>query len=129
MSQPKPDFYLSSTEHTTYSLPRACRIVSIIKDPHGSQGVRVVIDPPVIGQQYGLGGKDISELLFFPRFVGSTLPPKNEWPVDVYICRILSDLPLAQSKIAPTDVEMVAWAELYPTLEEAERTYKRNMSR
>ena len=113
------DFYLSSTESTTFSLPRLCKIVKRLKDRHGNFGAWIEVEPPVPGQLFFQGANDISNFAIFPRFEGSSLFPVNEWPLRVYICRFICSVSKELTSVGPDDVELTAWGEIYPTLEEA----------
>jgi hypothetical protein len=53
--------------------------------------MQITIDPPLIGQPFGLGQKDISELLIAARWKGFSLYPVNQWPISVYVIRIIDD--------------------------------------
>ena len=45
----------------------------------------VKIDPPLVGQQFGLGPKDVDMLVLAARLEGQTLFPVTEWPCPVYV--------------------------------------------
>jgi hypothetical protein len=79
------------------------------------------VDPPVIGQKYGLGAEDITELLIAPRLEGYTLYPVSPWPCYVYVFRILDEAIITSRVITrPDQGEMIAWAELYRSRKEAD---------
>ncbi|MDE2126012.1 MAG: hypothetical protein KGJ62_05420 [Armatimonadetes bacterium] len=80
----------------------------------------VAVDPPVVGQPYGMGGEDIASVILSPRFEGSSLFPVTEWPCHVYVARILNESVTRTLFVGPDDVEMMAWATIYRVQEEAE---------
>jgi len=79
----------------------------------------IQIDPPLIGQSFGLGSSDTDELLISPRFEGSTLCPITEWPAHVYVARILDESVRATKTVKSGQVQVIAWGLLFRTLEEA----------
>jgi hypothetical protein len=79
----------------------------------------VGIDPPLIGQQFGMGSLDICDLILSTRHQGYTLFPVTEWPSHVYVSRILDESILGTSYIDTEKVELIAWGLIFPTAEEA----------
>jgi hypothetical protein len=86
--------------------------------------LRVRIEPPIIGQPYGLGDKDIEDVVLATRYVGSTLHPINEWPMPVFVCRIINEKIRHSGKASAKDLEVILIGELYPTLIEATESLK-----
>jgi hypothetical protein len=80
----------------------------------------VEIKPALIGQIFGLGDKDISHLILSSRYEGYTLYPVITWPCPVYVARILDDTILQTLSFAEGQVELIAWATIFRTLQEAE---------
>ncbi len=79
----------------------------------------VRVEPPLIGQKYGPGGRDIGVLVVAPRHLGVSLFPVSEWPVYVHVARLLVAPPEGSDAVRPEDLERIAWAELYKTEEDA----------
>lgn len=79
----------------------------------------IKVEPPLIGQKYGLGGKDIDVLVVAPRHQGVTLFPIRNWPVAVYVLRPLVDPSLLRGNVPREWLKLIAWAELCPTRESA----------
>lgn len=79
----------------------------------------VEIDPPVIGQYYGLGGKDITNLILSARHEGFSLFPVKEWPCHVYVARILDDAITTTLTFTRDQVEVIAWGVIFRSVEEA----------
>ena len=98
-----PDFYLASSEGYDMEEPRKCYKIKKLNGIKNDY-LLIKIDPPIIGQKYGLGGKDIDKVLVFTRHVGASLFPINKWPVYVHIARLLIENPESFDKISPTRV-------------------------
>src|SRR5262249_20763813 len=80
----------------------------------------VRVEPPLVGQRYGLGGRDIDTLLVATRHKGASLFPINQWPVYVHVARLLIENPEQRDQIHDNEFESIAWAELYRTEEDAQ---------
>lgn len=104
-----PDFYLCMEGRDDSSHPRACwrrkRLRASIRDDY----LLVDITPPLIGQEYGLGEKDITKLILATRHQGVTLFRVTEWPAHVYVYRILDEAILRQEVFEANQVEMIMW--------------------
>ena len=115
-----PDFYLAAPgECTLLAEPRACWALQRFADAVRDDYLLVKIDPPIIGQYFGLGDKDADVLLLSTRYQGATLFPINEWPSHVYVTRIVDPSILSSEIFHPDQVEYIARATLYRTLEDA----------
>jgi hypothetical protein len=122
----KPDFFLSTAGESNDCVPpRACWAKARLKDISIGQEKRrddymlVEVDPPVIGQRYGLGGDDISALILASRLQGFTLFPVNEWPCPVYVTRSVDENILRTRTFDVGQVELIAWGWIFRTLDEA----------
>jgi hypothetical protein len=80
----------------------------------------VEVEPMLIGQPFGLGDRDISRLILSTRHRGYTLYPVTEWPAHVYVTRILDDTVLQTLSFTKEQVELIAWAMIFRSFEEAE---------
>jgi hypothetical protein len=116
-----PDFYLASSEGYNLEEPRRCFSIKRLRGPHRDDYLLVRIDPPIIGQPYGLGGQDIEKVIVATRFKGDSIFPITEWPVYVHVARFLSGDPEEYDFIHMSDLEEIAWAELYETEAAARR--------
>lgn len=78
------------------------------------------IQPAVIGQQFGFGGKDIEAILVVPRFMGVDLRQAVDWPIYVHVAvqRVI-DAPLPENFLE-SDINPIWWGELCLTREEAQ---------
>ena len=121
-----PDFYLASSEGYGLEAPRGCKRLRQITSNSRNDMLLVEIDPPLIGQKYGLGDRDIKHVIIAPRHQGSSLFPISEWPMFVHVARLLTDNLEHLDKLEESDFESIAWAELYRTENDAK--IKKDMS-
>jgi hypothetical protein len=116
----KPDFFLSAAgENEDIASPRACWQKNRLKDSMRDDHLLVEIEPPVIGQKYGLGSEDITTLILSARYDGFSLFPVREWPCHVYVARILDAAVVRTLVFTRTQVEIIAWGMIFRTLDEA----------
>jgi len=119
--QKTPDFFLSAAGEVRgdLAIPRACWMKARLRDDARDDHMLIQIEPPVIGQTYGLGGQNIVDLIISTRHQGSSLFPITEWPSYIYIARML-DGTIAKTLFFTKDqIEIIAWGMLFRTLEEA----------
>lgn len=114
-----PDFYLASSDSYKLKEMRRCWRVRRMAIASRNDLLLVRIDPPLLGQQYGLGARDIELVLIQTRHESCTLFPISEWPVYVSVARPLIDHPELCDSLQENQVESIAWAELYRTEKEA----------
>jgi hypothetical protein len=119
-TQTPPQFFLDMTETGNLQELRACWEAARLGDNVRDDYMLINIDPPILGQKYGLGDKDIHFVILGTRLEGSTLYPIAKWPVFVYVIRILDEAILSVKKFRVNQVEMIAWGILYQTREDAE---------
>ncbi len=124
--QGPPDFFLTAVVETGPGVDlarvRACwtegRLASSIRDDY----MLVEVDPPVLGERFGLWEGDLTEVVIAPRTRGEGLFWLARWPCPVYVFRVLDQKVTESLSITRADqMEMFAWAEIYRTREEAER--------
>lgn len=124
----KPAFYLVSADSLPLLLPRRCyveeRLTAETRWPRDDY-LRVVIEPPIIGQPYGLGDRDIEDVFLATRYVGATLHPIGEWPMVVFVCRIVNAEIRYSGRASGRDIDVMLIGELYPTQDEAIAALKR----
>jgi hypothetical protein len=113
------DFYLASSEGFEMENPRACREIARLRGGQRDDYLLVQIDPPLIGQAFGLGGIDIEQVIVATRHQGESLFPIKRWPVYVHVARLLVPF-VGQDLIRAEEMESIAWAELYETRDSAE---------
>lgn len=116
----EPAFYLVSRETAAPFGPIKCFVEErLLGRKEGDDYLRVRIEPPIIGQPYGLGERNIEDVVLATRYAGSTLHPINEWPMTVFVCRIVNEKIRHSGRASAEDLEMILIGELYPTLAEA----------
>lgn len=115
-----PDFYLASSEGYGLETPRRCWRIKRISTDSRDDLLLLKIDPPLIGQEYGLGSHDIEFILVATRYKGSSLFPINEWPIYVHVIRSLIDNIEHRNKLSNGEFESIGWAEIYKTEEDAQ---------
>lgn len=79
------DFVLASGDTCLLEDPRNCVVLKRYAGEHPDGYILVSIDPPLIGQQFGLGGDDVNEVVLMSRWSERTLSPIQEWPVFVHV--------------------------------------------
>jgi hypothetical protein len=122
MRHTPPDFFLGSREHRgEWATARACWLRGHLRMEDGRDCVLVEVDPPVIGQPFGLGDQDIADLILAPRRNGAPLAPVADHPVPVLVYRILDASRVERALIRDSDVTLGAWGEVYSTLDAAQR--------
>src|SRR2546429_2573950 len=110
----EPDFFLCARgESRALSEPRACWARARLQDDIRDDYMLVEIQPPLIGQKYGLGGDDINQLVLATRHAGRSLYPISEWPSYVYVFRILDYSLITQSTFTANQVEMLTWGMIF----------------
>jgi hypothetical protein len=115
----EPDFYLTSSEGYEMESPRRCWRVKRLATDNRDDLLLIKIEPPLIGQKYGLGSREIDLVLIAPRHQGASLFPISEWPLYVHVARLLIENPEGRDVVRADEFESIAWAELYPTEEDA----------
>ncbi len=115
----EPDFYLSAAgEHRALATPRACWVKGRLRNPARDDHMLVEIKPPIIGQPYGLGDKDITDLILSAKLQGYSLFPVSGWPCPVYVSLILDQTITETCVFTGGQVQMIAWAVIFRTLDE-----------
>ena len=71
------------------------------------------ISPSIIGQSYGLGNQDITEIIIASRYAESSIFSIDEWPAYVHVARLTSNLPIEKFTITENNIESIGWAEIY----------------
>ena len=112
-----PDFFLASSEGYGLEQPRACYRVQRVGGRRPADDYLIVdVEPPVDSR----GSVSLSRVVLATRHDGETLFPISEWPIAVHVAKIVTDS-TGREELSPTDLKSVGWAELYPTLLDAER--------
>ena len=115
----KQKYFLSSLESTIFEPTRECSFLKKLHFGTGKECVLVEINPPVIGQQFGVS-EDIQYVILANRHEGEHLFPISEFPCFVYIARSVIDDIFSRFEIEKSDVVILAWGELYKTRSDAD---------
>ncbi len=121
MSVDHPDFFLASSEGYDMEEPRRCRAIRRVRSRHRDDLLLIEIEPPLIGQKYGFGGRDVHQVLVATRHQGASLFPIRRWPVYVHVALCLADDWQDLEFLADNQIRSIAWAELYKTEKRARR--------
>ena len=108
------DFYIASSEGYQMECPRRCEAIKRLRGEDRDDYLLIGIDPPLNGQVFGLGARDLDQVIVATRHRGDSLFPINRWPVFVHVARLLVPYE-GQDVVRNDEVESFAWAELYPT--------------
>jgi hypothetical protein len=108
----KPDFYLSSSEGYNLEALRACFKERRFIGSHPDGYMLCEIDPPILGQSYGLGAKDINQIVIASRHAGYSIFDIKEWPAYVHVARLSRDIARDQFVLEEEDIKSIGWAEI-----------------
>jgi hypothetical protein len=111
--------YLSSLESERFEPIRTCEFVSEVAFASGKVGVVVRLDPPVVGQDFGTGA-DLSLFVLVARFANESVSPVSSFPCFVHIALPHPDWDTASEFISVSELQSIAWGELYRTAADAE---------
>jgi hypothetical protein len=121
-----PVFYLGSSENDILQEIRACTDpLPLPGRQHGDGYLVVQVEPAIMGQQFGLGGRDIDCVVLAPRHASVTLMPLSESPAAVHVAMLLIPVSQALHGVTKGDLRLLAWGEVYATVEEARRDLQR----
>ncbi len=115
-------FLSSADQRGDWASVRRCAVIGKITDDKGRDYLWVRVDPPVIGQPYGLGSREISDLLLLPHYEGTSLFPISGFPLPVYIYRALDEGLFKGLHDSSNELQLAAWGEIYQTKEQAEKS-------
>ena len=77
-------------------------------------GLLAAIEPAIDPAPFGLPGGHVAYVVLVPRHVGVRFDAINDWPVYVHVARPTGG-DLDRDHFAVTELELLAWAELYPS--------------
>ena len=113
----RPDFYLSSTEHRgEWAKPRAGYVEQVTKDRRGVTHLWIRLSPSAEN-----AGVKVRHLVVGPHFEGASVWPDPRFPLPVYLYVLKAKKPPTPDVFEPSDFDLVAWAELYKSRDDAER--------
>lgn len=110
---PAPDFWMLTSDGAMLEEPRACYKTRRLAGGHSDGYLLCEIVPPFIGQRYGLGARDIDQVVITGRDSGSSLFAIKKWPAHVHVWRLTVDVSDDVFAFAGDEFESMIWAELY----------------
>lgn len=113
-----PDFYMASSEGYIDE-PRRCWRVKRLATEHRDDFLLVRVNPPILGRVKGQSIHLLDLVLVATRHEGRSLFPITEWPVFVFVARPLVGDPQLRDHLRADETQLIAWAELYRTEEDA----------
>jgi hypothetical protein len=117
----EPQFWLTSGEEVFWSEPRACRVLGATSVDGPPREVLVIaIEPPAIGQAFGLGGEDVEVLAVSPAHADKSLSPRPELPMDVHILLLDKLWSGPADRLSRQDLRLVGRGRLVAEREQAE---------
>ncbi len=120
----EPDFYFASSDvrpDDDLAMPRKCWRIKRLQGDVRDDYLLIRLDPPIIGQPLGLGGKDLHMVLVTTKDRTASLFPIQRWPVLIYVLQLLIDDAESRDVIHDEEFALLGWAELYRTEEAARR--------
>ncbi|HVU48332.1 MAG TPA: hypothetical protein VHD85_19540, partial [Terracidiphilus sp.] len=108
----QPDFFLASTEDTRLTEPHRCWRMQRVANPTRDDLLLVKIDPPLSGETFGKGGRDLGFVWLATRHKGDSLFPISRWPVYVHVACPLIEAPEKLTQIQKEQYINESWAEL-----------------
>ena len=111
-------YYLSSLESVRFEEVRQCTFIRRMAFDTGKECVLVKLEPPVIGQPWGIA-ENLEYFVLANRHEGEHLFPVTEFPCFVHIARPLRDDVVYKDIVSASELQTVAWGELYRSRKDA----------
>jgi hypothetical protein len=128
MSGDEPIFFLTGAgEGKTLAEPRTCWQMKRMRDSVRDDYMLISVEPP-FRQPHGIGTTDVYKLVVACRFQGQSLYPITSWPCHVFVYRSLHAILPEQTDFGQGDLQVIAWAMLFRTGEEADALYRKSLS-
>jgi len=109
-------YYISSLESYYFDEPKEIELVHLISLKERTY-IKAKISPPIIGQPYGLGDKDIDFIILLARHIGKDLSRLDSLPMDVYILYPKDNI--SYENLNKENLDILAWATLYNNFKDA----------
>lgn len=121
----RPDFYLTAAgEYNPLAEPRACFVSNRLQDSEGNQYVVVELRPPLDG--VATFAKEVRFVILSARHRGDSISPITSWPLHVYVSTVPGNRTLKDIDLDREQFEVIAWARLYPCLEDVIQDARRH---
>ena len=111
-------FYLSSLESKAFKKVRKCILKKKISFDTGKDVYIAKIDPPLENGEL-FRNQEIDQILLSHRHEGHLISTSSVFPIFVFICRFRGEISKIASKINSSQVQILAWGELYRSYEDA----------
>ena len=108
-----PDFYLTSSEGYSLEAVRACYKERRFINGHSDGYMLCEIDPPLLGQAYGLSDQNLHNVVLASRHIEQSIFTINEWPAYVHVAKLKNAVNTDTFTITDNDIESIGWAEIY----------------
>lgn len=119
-----PDFYLTSSEGYGFEEIRVCYKLKRLTNGHPDGYILCDLDPPIVGQPYGLGAYDLNQVVIASRFAKCTIFAIDEWPAYVHVARMSRKIRDDKFSISASDIVSIGWAEIYDSLTSARASFQ-----
>ena len=114
----EPDFYLVSSDGYGFDEPRSCWRIKRVIGGERDDLLLTRVDPPA---PIWFGRAHVTLVLLATKHVGFSLFPITKWPTLVYVARPLVPDPESRDRFLKNVYNLIAWAELYRTEQDARR--------
>lgn len=123
----QPDFFLTAAgEHKPLEDPRACWVKHRLRDAQHISHFVIAAQLPSHSADTPTHGSTL--LIVSPRQKGDALSPIRSWPAHVYVSHMVKDSLLHGEPFDTSCLDVIAWARIYPTLEDARQDADRHAS-
>ena len=115
-------YFLSSMEsREILADTRRVEVVREVAFVSEKPAIVAVVDPPIVGQRFGLGARDIDVVLLTHAHEGDRINPGGPFPIFVHVARLLVPLSGIGDVVDRADVQGVGRGELYRTSDDADQ--------
>lgn len=91
------------------SAPRTCHLIAPINVGNRNDCWVAEVDPPFIGQPFGLGAKDIDRVIVASKWDGISLFDENRIDIPVYVVHIRDPSVTTNRSLGSEEVEVMFW--------------------
>ena len=88
---------------------RSCTLLGRLIAPDRDDYWLAKVDPPFLGQHFGLGATEISDVVVATRLRGLSLFDQERPDVPVYVARILDHNVITSRTVQPNQIELILW--------------------
>ena len=115
MTESLPWFTLEcESREPDLSAERTCRLVAPLKAEDRDDYWLAEVDPPFLGQHFGLGAEEISDIVIATIIAGLSLLDPEQAMLPVYVERILDRNVIATRTLKPGQAKVILWCTAKP---------------